>query len=92
MKHYSQLADFANLDFEAIDTEILADKTKEKEGETIVDATKSDVLPQVELWMRLTWTKATLRRSSVLLERRFLITFSVVFLKTLVASFFEALT
>ena len=42
MKHHSQLADFANLDFEAIDTQILADETKEKEGETIVNAIESD--------------------------------------------------
>jgi len=42
MKHHSQVADFANLYFEAIDTEILADETKEKEDETIVDAAKGD--------------------------------------------------
>ena len=39
MKHHSQVADFANLDFEAIDTEILADKANEKEGETTAKAT-----------------------------------------------------
>ena len=39
MKHYSQVADFANLDFEAIDTEILPDKNKEKEDETVIRAT-----------------------------------------------------
>ena len=32
-------ADFANLDFEAIDTEVLADKANEKECETIAKAT-----------------------------------------------------
>ena len=42
MKHHSQVVDFANLDFEAIDTKILADKTKEKEGEGVVDAAKGD--------------------------------------------------
>ena len=42
MKHHSQVADFANLYFEAIDTEILVDETKEKEDETIVDAAKRD--------------------------------------------------
>ena len=35
MKHHSQVADFVNLDFEAIDTKILTNKTKEKEGEAI---------------------------------------------------------
>jgi len=40
MKRHSHVADFANLDFEAIDTEILADEVNEKEGETIVEATK----------------------------------------------------
>ena len=39
-KHHSHVADFANLDFEAIDTEILANEVNEKEGETIVEATK----------------------------------------------------
>ena len=40
IKHHSHVADFANLDFKAIDTEILADKTNEKEGETIAEATE----------------------------------------------------
>ena len=31
-------ADFANLDFEAIDTEVLAGKANEKECETIAEA------------------------------------------------------
>ena len=35
MKHHSQVADFVNLDFEAIDTKILANETKEKEGEAV---------------------------------------------------------
>ena len=39
MKHQNQVADFANLDFEAIDTEILANETKEKEDETIAKVT-----------------------------------------------------
>ena len=38
MKHHSQVADFANLDFEAIDTKILVNKTKEKEREAVTDA------------------------------------------------------
>ena len=40
MKHNSHVANFANLDFEAIDTEILADEANEKEGETIAEATE----------------------------------------------------
>ncbi|KAL0008293.1 hypothetical protein SO802_009795 [Lithocarpus litseifolius] len=40
MKHHNHVADFANLDFEAIDIEILADEANEKEGETIVEATE----------------------------------------------------
>ena len=42
MKHHSQVADFANLYFKAIDTEILAEETKDKEDETIVDAIEGD--------------------------------------------------
>ena len=38
MKYHSHVVDFANLDFEAIDTEILADEANEKEGETIAEA------------------------------------------------------
>ena len=30
MKHYSQAVDFSNLDFEAIDTEVLVDEAKEQ--------------------------------------------------------------
>ena len=40
IKHYNHVADFENLDFEAIDTEILADKANKKEGETIAETTK----------------------------------------------------
>ena len=40
MKHHSHVKDFANLDFEAIDIEILADEANEKDGETIAEATK----------------------------------------------------
>ena len=36
-KHHSQVADFANLDFEVIETEILTDETKEKEDETVAE-------------------------------------------------------
>ena len=39
MKYHSQVANFANLDFKAIDTEILGDKIKEKEDETVTEAT-----------------------------------------------------
>ena len=39
MKHHSHVADFANLDFEAIDTKILAEEANKKEGETIAKAT-----------------------------------------------------
>ena len=42
MKHHSQLADFVNLDFEAIDNEILVDETKQKEGEGVADAAEGD--------------------------------------------------
>ena len=38
MKHHSHVADYANLDFEAIDTKILVDEANEKEGETIAEA------------------------------------------------------
>ena len=40
IKHHSHVANFANLDFEAIDTKILVDEANEKEGETIVEATE----------------------------------------------------
>nr|POE56007.1 hypothetical protein CFP56_61153 [Quercus suber] len=39
MKHHGHEVNFANLDFEAIDTEILADEANKKEGETIAEAT-----------------------------------------------------
>nr|POE95445.1 hypothetical protein CFP56_01488 [Quercus suber] len=45
MKHHSQVADFANLDFEAIDIEILIDETKEKEGELLLMLLKEMFLP-----------------------------------------------
>ena len=35
MKHHNQVVNFLNLDFKAINTKILADETKEKEGEAI---------------------------------------------------------
>ena len=35
MKHHNQVVDFLNFDFEAINTEVLANETKEKEGEAI---------------------------------------------------------
>ena len=41
-KHHSQVADFTNLDFKAINTEILANETKEKEGEDVTNAAKRD--------------------------------------------------
>ena len=40
MKHHSHVANFANMDFEAIDIKILADEANEKEGETIAEATE----------------------------------------------------
>ena len=40
MKHHSHVANFANLDFEAVDTEILANEANEKEGETIAETTE----------------------------------------------------
>nr|POE80136.1 hypothetical protein CFP56_76563 [Quercus suber] len=39
-KHHSHKANFTNLDFEAVDIEILADEANEKEGETIPETTK----------------------------------------------------
>ena len=42
MKHHRQVEDFANLDFKAIDTEILADEAKEKEGEIVANAAERD--------------------------------------------------
>nr|POE94923.1 hypothetical protein CFP56_69937 [Quercus suber] len=42
MEHHGQVADFSNLDFEAIDIEILANETKEKEDEPIVEAIEGD--------------------------------------------------
>nr|POE83908.1 hypothetical protein CFP56_10548 [Quercus suber] len=38
MKHHSQVVDFANLDFEAIDTEILVGEIKEKKDGTVTQA------------------------------------------------------
>ena len=38
MKYHSQVMDFANLNFEAIDTKILADETNEEEDETVTEA------------------------------------------------------
>ncbi|KAK9988118.1 hypothetical protein SO802_028357 [Lithocarpus litseifolius] len=38
LKHHSHVADFKNLDFEAIDTKILTDEANEKECETIAEA------------------------------------------------------
>ena len=38
MKHHNQVTNFAKLDFEAIDTEILANKTKEKRDEIVIEA------------------------------------------------------
>ena len=35
MKHHNQVVNFLNLDFEAINTKILAYETQEKEGEAI---------------------------------------------------------
>lgn len=35
MKHHNQVMDFLNLDFKAIDTEVLTNETNEKEGEHI---------------------------------------------------------
>nr|POE50395.1 hypothetical protein CFP56_35568 [Quercus suber] len=42
MKHHSQVADFTNLDFKAIVTEILVHETKEKEGEGVANTTEGD--------------------------------------------------
>nr|POF24962.1 hypothetical protein CFP56_44837 [Quercus suber] len=38
MKHHNQVVDFSNFNFEATDTKVLADETKEKEGEAITAA------------------------------------------------------
>nr|POE56926.1 hypothetical protein CFP56_27877 [Quercus suber] len=39
MKHHSQAVDFSNLDFKAINTEVLADEAKEQEETTAATAT-----------------------------------------------------
>ena len=38
MKHHNQVVGFSNLDFKAIDAEVLADETKETEGKAITTA------------------------------------------------------
>nr|POE68148.1 hypothetical protein CFP56_19799 [Quercus suber] len=58
-KHHIHVADFENLDFEAIDTKILADGANEKESETIAEATK---VVEEELVMRLRQRRTVLRR------------------------------
>ena len=40
MKHHSLVVDFANLDLEVVDIEILADEANEREGETIAETTR----------------------------------------------------
>lgn len=42
IKHHSQAMDFSNLDFKAIDTEVLTDKAKEQEETTVVAATRGE--------------------------------------------------
>nr|POE70109.1 hypothetical protein CFP56_23659 [Quercus suber] len=42
MRYHSQVADFANLGFKAINTKILANETKEKEGEAVTNAAEGD--------------------------------------------------
>ena len=37
IKHHSHVADFTNLDFEAINTKILLNEANEKEGETVAE-------------------------------------------------------
>ena len=43
MMHHSLVVDFANLDFEKIDIEILADKAKELEETDTIDVVAGDV-------------------------------------------------
>lgn len=38
IKHHDHVADFANLDFEAIDTEVLTDEVNEKGDEIVAKA------------------------------------------------------
>ena len=86
MKHHSQLADFVNLDFEAIDNEILVDETKQKEWEGVADAAEGDGIAMggvvdeghVEVVVTAPWKK--------------IFNSPFFFWKTLVASCFEALT
>ena len=40
IKHHSHVADFTNLDFEAINTKILVNEANEKEGETVAETTE----------------------------------------------------
>ena len=49
----------------------LPTRLKRKKVKLLMMLLKEMVLSQVELWTRLIWTKAMLRRSSLLLERRF---------------------
>ena len=42
MEHHGQVADFSNLDFEAIDTKVLANETKEKADKPIAEAIEGD--------------------------------------------------
>nr|POE55212.1 hypothetical protein CFP56_02212 [Quercus suber] len=45
MKHHSQAVDFSNLDFEAIDTEVLADEAKKQEEiTTAADTRRKDAV------------------------------------------------
>jgi len=42
MKHHSQVVDFSNPDFKAIDTEVLSDKVKEQEETTVAATTRGE--------------------------------------------------
>ena len=98
MKHHNQVVDFANLDFEAIDTETLIDETKEKEGEIVADIVEGDgttiggVMDEaymdeghVEEVITAPWKK-------IFNNLFWLLLLCLFFFRTLVASCFEALT
>ena len=74
MKHHSHVADFASLDLEAIDIEILANEANEKKGETIVETTEvveeEGSITRGQL-TRLRQRRIVWRRSSMLLEEKF---------------------
>jgi len=52
MKHHSLAMDFSNLDFETIDTEILANEAKEQEEATAIGGTDATITEGTDLGHR----------------------------------------